>query len=751
MSLVPTEASVVVNVLLPLRLNRLFGYRLGSGTAKDNVPLGSYVRVPFRNRIYVGVVWQEVEAEAQIRYKTIEKIYDYPPMPQALREYLTYLAGYYVVPLGLALKLAFSGVSFESFKPRLRKRYRLDESMQGSLHDRFPKATAQQMRVLELLLDYPSLPLQDLCRLAGVSEGVVYNLTKKGALVSEMHSEDNPAPSLAEKSAPIQASPSLSAAQKLVADELCRASFESGFGVYCLNGVTGSGKSEVYFHLIEKALQSGRNVLVLLPEIALTRQWQRQFLHRFSESPLMWHSGLSRSLRSRTWRSVVMGEVRFLVGARSCLSLPLENLGLVVVDEEHDPSYKQEDSVGYHARDMAVVRAQKADCPILLVSATLSLETYAHVENGKYRAFHLPQRIGLGGFADVRIVDLRDESLPSWKWISAPLQDALEQAYRGGKQSLLYVNRRGYAPLTLCRHCGYRLECPHCEAWLVEHRRRGVWLCHHCDYRVEVRESCPHCETVGHMSVCGVGVERLCEEVQTLFPKARLAEMTSDSMASAEAVEDFIGRMWAGEIDIVVGTQLIAKGYHFPQLTVVGVVDADMGLGGGDLRAAERSFQLLQQVSGRSGRGGDKGQVFLQTTQPDNAVIRAIASAETEEFYQAELQARKRFGLPPLGRLVAIIVSGSDESEVHAAAKTIVSQARKFANASQTYKELKILGPTPAPLAFLRDRYRYRLLVQCPLQTPVQSFVNRCRQHIPEFSKNAKIDVKIDIDPLNFY
>jgi primosomal protein N' (replication factor Y) len=538
--------------------------------------------------------------------------------------------------------------------------------------------------------------------------------------------------------------PVLSAAQNEAATALIgdvqKVGAEGGFSVTLLDGVTGSGKTEVYFEAIAAALARDQQVLVLLPEIALTTQWLERFHRRFGTAPLEWHSDLTGVERRLGWRAVIGGKAQVVVGARSSLFLPFPELGLIVIDEEHDTSFKQEGGVIYNARDMAVVRGRLGDIPVVLASATPSLETVTNAETGRYRRLRLPERHGGAQLPTIIAIDMRQESLERQSWLSQSLQQAITRTLAAGEQTMLFLNRRGYAPLTLCRHCGHRLECPNCTAWLVEHRLRGRLECHHCGLSIRPPENCPECGAEDSLAACGPGVERLAEEVALRFPKARFAIMASDTLQGPAAAARLVRRMQEREIDILIGTQIMAKGHHFPYLTLVGVIDADLGLAGGDLRASERTFQLLHQVSGRAGREERPGQVLLQSYQPDHAVMEALVSGDRDRFLESEARERERHVMPPFGRLAALIVSSPDGRQADEA-------ARVLARSRPADSRVQVLGPAPAPLAILRGRHRRRLLVKAPRAVNMQAFLRAWldRSRLPN-----SVRVQVDVDPYSF-
>ena len=514
-----------------------------------------------------------------------------------------------------------------------------------------------------------------------------------------------------------------------------------GFQVALLDGVTGSGKTEVYFEAIAAALRANKQILVLLPEIILTTAWLNRFEKRFGTQPALWHSSITPKTRRDTWEAIRSGEAKVVVGARSALFLPFKDLDLIIVDEEHDASFKQEEGVLYNARDMAIVRAKQALCPIILASATPSLETYCNALDGRYHHIHLPERFAGAHLPDIELVDMRHKEKGPLKFISKRLAEALQEKLLHQEQSLLFINRRGYAPLVLCRACGARLQCPHCSAWLTQHKSNSTLQCHHCGYMRHMPTECPSCHEKGSLVACGPGVERVAEEVAALFPSAHIAQITSDTLTTANAFEPLLQQIQNGEIDILIGTQMLAKGHHFPNLTLVGIIDADMGLAGGDLRAGERTFQLLNQVMGRAGREEKKGLALLQSYSPDNLILKALQQNDREAFLSEEIATRRLLKMPPYGKLVGIILSGRNNALVYQTAKTIVSKAPFL-------KGFQVLGPVVAPIAKLRDKHRYRLLVKADkeikLQNLLQKWLNQVKIH-------PSVDIRIDIDPYSFF
>ena len=534
--------------------------------------------------------------------------------------------------------------------------------------------------------------------------------------------------------------PKLNEDQKKAAEVLVENVRAEKYAAVLLDGVTGSGKTEVFCEAVAECLRQGKQALVMLPEIAMTAALIDRFAARFGVRPVEWHSSMGDRQRRLHWQAIVKGEAKFILGARSALFLPYPDLGLIVVDEEHEAAYKQEEGVIYHGRDMAVARAHLGNIPVVLSSATPSLETLFNARAGKYGHVVLPTRFGEARMPRIELVDLRKYKLSSQEFISPPLLEGLKETIAAGQQAMLFLNRRGYAPLTLCRSCGHRLQCPRCTAWLTEHKQSGRLLCHHCDFGMRLPEKCPSCKAEGRFAACGPGVERIAEEVKARIPEARFAVMASDTLENPQAAQALVDKMERREIDILIGTQIMAKGYHFPRLTLVGVVDGDLGLAGGDPRASERTFQLLQQISGRSGRGEDLGRVLLQTTAPEHPVMKAIVKGDRDAFMIIELKEREAYRLPPFWRLASLTVSGVDVNEVIRAAQSLAESAPKDG-------PLRVLGPAPAPFARLRGRYRHRLMIQAPRNINLSSVLRKWLANV-RLPRNLRL--LIDVDPYSF-
>ena len=715
-----------------LVLNAALGaldYRLPDGL---HAPAGSVVMAPLGPRKVMGIVWDEGrlpgEEIAFERLRPILEVVPVPPLPAPLRRLIEWTADYYCAPLASVARMALaSGGALGG--PATTTEYRLSGADSAS------RLTPQRKQAMAALAGEQGT-MRELAAIAGVSEGVLRGMMGAGLLEPVSVAIDRPYPA----ADPDHHQPALSPQQSEVAATLVAAVQARAFAPFLLDGVTGSGKTETYFEAVAEALRLGRQVLVLLPEIALTENFLARFAQRFGVPPVLWHSSLKSTARRRAWRAIADGSAQVIVGARSALFLPYANLGLIVVDEAHEISFKQDDGVRYNARDVSVMRARFEQIPVVLASATPALESLFMAQQGTYTRLALPSRFGGATLPRVQLIDLTQEKPGSQRWLAAPLIEGLRDRLDKGEQSLLFLNRRGYAPLTLCRNCGHRFKCPSCSAWLVEHRLSARLACHHCGFETRVPDSCPECGEADCLVACGPGVERIADEVRDLFPHARIAVATSDTLNSPERAAQFIAEAEGKAIDIIIGTQLVTKGFHFPDLTLVGVIDADLGLEGGDLRAAERTYSQIAQVAGRAGRGAKPGEVLIQTRHPDAPVIAALATHDRDGFYAAETEARRDAGAPPFGRWAAIILSSEDEKEAREAAHRLGQNKPKG-------DDLYVLGPAPAPLALLRGRYRFRFLVNARRSAPLQHVL---REWIAAHSFPPGVRVGIDIDPYSF-
>ncbi len=703
-------------------------YRVPEGMS---VEYGSVVVAPLGPRQIMGIVWEEAKLPAHSvpdeKLRPLLGLVDVPPIRAELRRLIEWTADYYIAPMAAVARMVISsGGALRG--PATMTEYRLS----GGMPERM---TPQREAALEAL-EGEQATIRELAGIAGVSEGVLRGLVNQGVLEPVEVDVDRPYP----RAAPGHAVVELSEDQQAVAARLVEAVQAEEFAPFLLDGVTGSGKTETYFEAVAQALRQDRQVLVLLPEIALTEAFLSRFEDRFGTAPIVWHSSLKSTERRRAWRAIASGEAQVVVGARSALFLPYANLGLIVVDEAHEISFKQEDGVRYNARDVAVMRSHFERIPVVLASATPALESLHMADSGTYEKLVLPSRYGGATLPTIKLVNLTEEQPGRGAWIAAPLRAALEDRLEKGEQSLLFLNRRGYAPLTLCRNCGFRFQCPNCSAWLVEHRLSRRLSCHHCGHETKPPERCPECGEEECLVACGPGVERIADEVAEILPDARVALVTSDTINSPEKAAEFVAQAEAKAIDVIVGTQLVTKGFHFPELTLVGVIDADLGLEGGDLRAAERTYQQVAQVAGRAGRGSKPGEVLIQTRHPDAPVIAALEAGDRDAFYEAETESRRHAGAPPFGRWAAIIVSSEDDSEAREAANRI-GTTRPFLD------DVMILGPAPAPLALLRNRYRYRLLLNARRTANLQAVI---RDWLRQVDHPPGVRVGVDIDPYSF-
>ena len=720
----------LIAVLTTQPLDRTLDYRAPEGGCHA----GAFVEVPLGPRRVLGVVWGPGQGDfdlAKVRYAT--RVLDVAPMREDMQDFLTRAAEYTMTPLPAMLRLATRAPGLGD-APATRRIYRLGQGAPDRM-------TPARQKVLEVLRDYGGLAftLRELAEMAGVSTGVVKGLAAQGAVLEEDSPRDMPFPTLD----PAQPGKALNEDQAAAVVALRAAIARGTYGTTLLRGVTGSGKTEVYLEAVAEALRQGRQALVLLPEIALTAEFLTRVEARFGARPAEWHSGVTVTERRRIWRMVAEGGAQLVVGARSALFLPYRELGLIVVDEEHDTSYKQEDGVLYNARDMAVLRAAICGARVVLASATPSLESWANAEAGKYDRLVLTDRFGAAVLPEMRAIDMRAETLPTNRWISPTLQAAVNTRIAQGEQALLFINRRGYAPTTVCRACGHQIGCDHCDARMVEHRFLKRLVCHQCGETKPMPEVCPACNVAGKLAPVGPGVERLTEEAQALFPQARVATLSSDMYASARALKAEIENIAGGGADIIIGTQLVAKGHNFPLLTLVGVIDADLGLQGSDLRAAERTFQLMRQVAGRAGRAEKRGQALLQTHQPEHPVIRAILAGDEEGFWRAEAEERRQAGVPPYGRMAGIIISAND-------AQSAFELGTALARMDGPLRQIgaQVYGPAPAPIARIRGRHRVRLLIRADKGAPLQAALTRW---LGQVRLTGSLRLAVDIDPQSFY
>lgn len=724
------DQGALVAVMTTQPLDRTLDYKAPEGGCF----LGAFVEVPLGPRKVLGVVWGAGKGDFDLaKIRSVVRVLDVAPMREEMRLFLEKAAAYTLTPMPAMLRLATRAPGLGD-PLSMRKVYRLGESLPDRMTD-------ARKRVLAVLEEFGGLSftLRELAEMAGTSGSVVKGMVKLGAVAEVETPRDTPFPRLE----PEWDSKELTSDQTVAAEHLRHQAKAGDYGTTLLRGVTGSGKTEVYLEAVAECLRQGRQALVLLPEIALTAEFLSRVQARFGAKPAEWHSGVTMTERRRTWKMVGQGGAQMVIGARSALFLPYRDLGLIIVDEEHDTSYKQEDGALYNARDMAVLRASICGAQVVLASATPSLESWANAEAGKYTKIELTSRFGEAVMPRMGTIDMRIEALPSSRWVSEELKKRVQRRLELGEQSLLFINRRGYAPITMCRACGHQIGCDHCDSRMVEHRFQKRLICHQCGESKPIPNACPSCEAEDRLAPIGPGVERLAEEAIALFPDARVAVLSSDRFGSARALKAEIEAIAAGGCDIIIGTQLVAKGHNFPLLTLVGVIDADLGLHGSDLRAAERTFQLMRQVSGRAGRAETPGEAVMQTYQPEHPVIRAILAGDEEGFWQAEAAQREAAGMPPFGRLAGIVISGSDAHQV-------MELGMALARADGVVRNVggQVFGPAPAPIARVRGRHRVRLLVKAGKGVALQRAIS---DWVDQFQPKGDLRLAVDIDPQSFY
>ncbi len=735
------NASQVVDVLAPVAVDTAYSYRVPAGLT---VVPGDFVAMPLGTRIATGVVWAARSGGGD-NLKSLIEVRPWAPLQKPLRDFVDWVARWTLAPRGAVLRMATRAP--EGAEPAAP---RIGIIATGAAP---AKSTPARARVLAALAHGAVMPKPKLVEAAACSVGVIDGLIADGALaLAPLPAIPVPSPDPAFSDRPLEPDQAAAAATLAAAVEARE------FKPFLLDGVTGSGKTEVYFEAVAAALKIGRQALILMPEIALTAQFLDRFAARFGVRPAEWHSGVTPRQRERLWGACASGEAKAVVGARSALFLPFADLGLIVVDEEHEGAYKQEDGVIYHARDMAVVRARLEKAPIVLASATPSLETRINAEHGRYGWLRLDSRFGARTLPELSAIDLRREGPPRGRWIAPRLIAGIEAGLAAGEQSLLFLNRRGYAPLTLCRACGHRFQCPNCSSWLVEHRFRKSLVCHHCGHNELRPHLCPACHEPDSLAACGPGVERVAEEAELLFPNARILVLSSDTPGGVERMRAQLEAAARGDFDLIIGTQLVAKGHNFPLLTLVGIIDADVGLANGDPRAAERTFQLLRQATGRAGRGDKPGRALLQTYQPEHPVIAALLSGDVECFYRTETQQRRRGGLPPFGRIAALIISGQDRGAAEAHARAVARTAYMMPPGENWRlapiggmagsDEISLFGPAEAPIALLRGRHRFRLALKAPRRSDLQGFLRALLAAAPP--ARGGVRVTVDVEPQSF-
>lgn len=688
--------------------------------APIHTAIGDVVNVPFGKREILGVVWADVKPNDISKLKTIISKSELPPLQENYRRFVEKMAEYTLSPLGQILRMGLRVPDATTQKKNFLKPINAQVDL-----------TPKQSQLRIWLLENAKQGI-DPKTITDFSRAIMNGLVERGGALWIDPIEIIHKPQLDRKKM------ALNAEQKNAVDAI-----SASDKPVLLKGVTGSGKTEVYFEAVANALRSGRQALIMLPEIALTDRFIARCAARFGIEPGHWHSDMGVTARRDVWNGVAGGKVPIVIGARSALFLPFKNLGLIVVDEEHDSAFKQEEGVIYHGRDMAVLRGHFENAHVLLASATPSIESLQNAQIGRYERVELNERFGEAVLPKIRVSDMRDAGLNASSWIGPELVLEMKKRLELGEQSLLFLNRRGFAPLTICRACGHQLGCPNCDARLVEHRARGRLQCHQCGYETRLPKACTECEVEDKLAPIGPGVERLAEEVREHFPDGRILVLSSDLVQGEKRLKQEINAIMNGEYDIIVGTQMVAKGHNFSKLTLVGIIDADIGLEGGDLRAAERSFQLLRQVTGRAGRAEKPGLALVQTYQPDHALLNAILRQDDEAFFALELRGREQAMAPPFSRFVAVIISSPDLNEA-------VQIGRDMASGSQALQSagMRIFGPAIAPISRIRGRSRVRLLVKMPKNLALHQLLQDWRNAT---KKSSKVKITLDVDPQSFF
>ena len=720
------KINVSCQVLLIYPGKGTYDYRI-----KNSLEIGQLVSVPLRKSIYLGIVIGEgTKGFPRSKLKNIIEVHNSFIFSNELLSFCHWLTNWYISEKSQVFKMVIPAASF--IKPVKSKKFLEFNNKSKS------KTTILGDKVINYIKNNSNLSVSECCKALNVSNSVINKLIKDNVLLIKNVDEYKTKNNKTKKTI------NLNISQKNAVKSILDDSLENQANIFLLDGVTGSGKTEVYLELIANELKKEKQCLILIPEIILSNYFKERFLEKFNFLPAVWHSDISKSKKHKIWRQIISGETKVVIGARSALFLPFKELSLIVVDEEHDPSYKQEDGVIYNARDMAVVRGRFSNSKVILGSATPSLESIYNVNIGKYKKIVLSERYGAAEMPIINIVDMQKEKLPSNRWIAKESINAIKRALENKEQVLLYINRRGYSPLTLCRSCGYRFSCKNCSSWLVHHKNTNTLLCHHCGYQEEIPDECPQCHSKEEFAPCGPGVERLAAEAMSLFPSAKCEIIASDTLNSPSESEKIFKTISDGEVDIIIGTQLIAKGHNFLNLTTVVAIDADLGLSGGDLRASERTFQILTQLAGRTGRADKKGRAYIQSYDPHHNVMKAMQTGKITRFIQAESEGREYRKLPPYGRLASLIIQSKNLALLESFLKTLsLKTPKKY----QDSERIDVLGPAPAPIAKLRTFYRYRFLIKYKEDIRIQPFIKEWLGNI-KLPKGVRI--KIDIDPYNF-
>lgn len=705
---------------------------LDYSTLDDSVEIGSLVEVPLGSKVVIGVVWSA--GNTKFDHSRLKQIIGTINNIKLEPEFISFLKkahAYTLSPLQSFLKMAVQSLNFHKDQ-KVAISYKLNNS------DHF-QITQRQKELVTYIKEQPQSIAQytKIKKDLGISFSVIKSLEKKGVLSKFIENKYNQERIFNE---PII----LNSEQRRAVSQLRISYVKNEFRTWLLFGITGSGKTEVYLNLASERIEKGEQVLILLPEISLTVDFHQRIMKRYGALSGEWHSQLNLNERRRVFKNVVNGHIKLVVGARSALFLPFKNLSLIIVDEEHDASYKQEETPIYNARDLAVLRASTLKSQIILSSATPSIETWHNCRLGKYHKVDLLKRFGEVYEPRVTLIDMNVEETPKNSWISVPMIEQIKISLEKKEQVLIFLNRRGYAPIVFCTACRISLECKNCSTKLVYHKKKNCYLCHICGYKVPEITECVKCKSADNFIPIGPGVERIRDEISKLFPDALSKIFSSDSFLKGEKNVEDMDKIKSGEIDIIIGTQLISKGYNFPHLKLVAVIDADMGLNSGDHRVMEKSYQVIKQVVGRAGRYASDGKALIQTWMPRHPVLQALLEDQGEKFLNAELEQRIEANFPPHGKLISLILSGKNES-------TLMDFGIKLKNQfySLNLQDFEIFGPAVAPISRIKNKTRVRLLIKSNKMTKISQI--EVRDWLKNILVPNNVYFSVDIDPYNFY
>jgi primosomal protein N' (replication factor Y) len=744
-----STTSRYVEVAVPVHVAQTFTYRLSPELSVDAKP-GARIKVPFGRKLITAYIVALLDALPPDLSLTEEEIKDAaslidlePVCTPEILQLARWVADYYASPIGEVLKATLPpGINPPPqgtfVKPKLRRFVRLKTT------DSEPKKiTERQQTVLTTLEQHGPMALQTLLKEASAGAATVSSLEKKGLV--EIFDEAVRRDPLAHASSLPAEDFTLTMAQAAVLESIEQQIERDTYGAFLLHGVTGSGKTEIYIRAMRAALARGRSAMMLVPEIALTPVFSRRLRSHFGDQVAIFHSSLQRGERFDEWTRVRIGEARVVIGTRSAVFAPVQDLGLIVVDEEHESTYRQQESPYYNARDIALVRAQKESATVVLGSATPSLESFHNARSGKYQLLTLPERIAARPMAPARIVDMRSVFVRHGKprVFSDELLDAIQQTHDRGEQSIILLNRRGYSSFILCRSCGETIQCPNCDVTLTYHRSERVIICHYCNHRQAMPKVCPSCGKK-YIYYVGEGTEQIEEMLTQLFPALRVARIDRDTTARRRVFEQSLADFSDGKIDTLVGTQMLAKGHDFPNVTLVGVVSVDAGLALPDFRSAERTFQLITQVAGRAGRGDRPGQVLIQTYHPYHYALRHACAQDYEGFYNEEIHYRQNHSYPPFVALASLLVHGPDLGRV----RDDSLELRKQLDAANEQRTCRILGPAPAPLARLKGEHRFQLLMKSRSRRHLREVADAALKAVAANGVSLR-SVNLEIDPVS--